>query len=178
MRLQPGGQLARPDTARDQRRPRSSSVRGASVAITGAWSEGRSSLRGALSMTQAPAGRRKRRRQQDVVDAQAAIEAEAHLPVIPPRVELGRLLEQAEGIGQAEVDKLAEGGALRFAAQDLVLPRHRVMHVAILRRDVVVAQQRQSREALQFAAQMVASAASQRSLYSYLSEPTSCPLGM
>jgi hypothetical protein len=128
---------------------------GARVASTGAWSEGPFQLARRLVDDAGAAGRRKRRRQQDMVDAQAAVEPEAHLPVVPPRVELGRLLEQAEGIDQAEFDKLAEGRALRFAAQDLVLPRRRVMHVAVLRRDVVIAEQGQLREALQFAAQMV-----------------------
>ena len=42
-----------------------------------------------------------RRREQDVVDAKAAIEAKAHLPVVPPRVAFRRLLEKAKGIGQA-----------------------------------------------------------------------------
>lgn len=50
------------------------------------------------------AGPGQRRRKQNVVDAQAAIEAEAHLPVIPPRVDLRRLFEQAEGIGQPQID--------------------------------------------------------------------------
>ena len=49
----------------------------------------------------------------DMVDAQATIEAKAHLPVIPPRVGLGRLFEQAECVGQAQVNHAAEGGALR-----------------------------------------------------------------
>src|SRR6185312_7605568 len=48
---------------------------------------------------------------QDMVDAQALVLAEREVAVIPPTPELGRLLQQAEGIVQAQAAQRAEVGA-------------------------------------------------------------------
>src|SRR4249920_769848 len=43
---------------------------------------------------------------QDVVDAQPLVLAERQVAVVPPAPALGRLLEQAEGVVQAQADEL------------------------------------------------------------------------
>src|ERR1700748_2321956 len=41
----------------------------------------------------------------DVIEAQALVLAEREIAVVPPAPELGRLIEQAEGVVQAEADQ-------------------------------------------------------------------------
>ncbi len=68
---------------------------------------------------------------QDVVDAQALVLAEGQVAVVPPAPGLGRLLEQAEGVGQAQLQQLLEMIALGHGAVDLVFRAHRVVHVGV-----------------------------------------------
>jgi hypothetical protein len=69
---------------------------------TGAWSLGRSFLRGSLVDAAGPDARPQGLADQDVVDAQALVLAEGQVAVVPPAPALGRLLEQPEGVVQAE----------------------------------------------------------------------------
>jgi hypothetical protein len=114
-----------------------------SVSTTGAWSLGRSFLRGSLSMAQA-ARAPQRLADQDVVDAQALVLAEGQVAVVPPAPALGRLLEEAEGVVQAQPSRL-EMRAFLGRAVDLPGPGHRVVDVAVFGRDVEVAHQHQLR---------------------------------
>ena len=75
---------------------------------------------------------------------------ESELAVVPPAVELGRLFEQAEAVGEAQGLQLSERGALGFAHQHLARPGDRVAHVAVFRGDVEVAQHGELGPARQF----------------------------
>ena len=82
---------------------------------------------------------------QHQVDAQALVLAEREVAVVPPGPRLRRLLEQAEGIDEAERDQLAEVIALLGGAVDLPGPRDGIVDVAVVGRDVEVAHQHQLR---------------------------------
>src|SRR5471032_1499700 len=61
-------------------------------------------------------------REQNMVDAQALVQAKAQLAVIPPAERFVRLLEQAEGVGQADVEQALQGGAFLVRHQYLAGP--------------------------------------------------------
>jgi hypothetical protein len=82
---------------------------------------------------------------QDVVDAQALVLAEGQVAVVPPAPALGRLLEQPEGIHQAQPEQGAGSAHAPRRAVDLAGPGDRVVDVAVLGRDVEVAHQHQLR---------------------------------
>lgn len=88
-----------------------------------------------------------------MVDAQPRVAAECHHPVVPPREGFLGLLEAAERIDEAEFDQLREVRALLRRHEVLAFPFRRIVHVAVFRRDVVVAEQRELRVALQLGAQ-------------------------
>nr|GFD59095.1 hypothetical protein [Tanacetum cinerariifolium] len=73
-------------------------------------------------------------RKQDVVDAQAAVAAEGHLAVVPPAVLLFRLVEQAEGVAEAQAVQRQQRLALGHRAVDLASPYFRIVDVAVFRR--------------------------------------------
>jgi len=116
-------------------------------------------VRGALQAARflvhhaAAAGRAQRRRHQQVVDAQAEVAAEGHHAVVPPRERALGLLEEAEGVDQAEVLQRAEGGAFGRRDVDLVFPVG--VGVAVFGGDVEVAGQHQVLVRLEFFAQPV-----------------------
>src|SRR5450830_504748 len=83
------------------------------------------------------------RRQEDVVDTHALVEAKAHLPVIPPTKQFFRLLEHAEGVGESHFLQMDEGGPFRFRHQILAYPGGGIMYIAVFWCNVVVTQQRQ-----------------------------------
>ncbi len=85
------------------------------------------------------AARGQRRRQQDVVDAQAVVLGECKLAIVPPAERRRRLVEQAKAVLEARGEKRAKRGALGVGAQHLPGPQRRVVHVAVFRRDVEVA---------------------------------------
>src|SRR5690606_33964441 len=78
-------------------------------------------------------------RAQNQVDAQTEVSPERAHAVIPPREGSLRLLEQPERVVQSEVEDPTERGALGGRAVDLALPRGGVVYVAVVRRDVEVA---------------------------------------
>ncbi len=80
-----------------------------------------------------------------MIDAQAAVAAKRHLAVIPPAVLLLGLLEQAEGVGQAQGDERLQRVALRHRKVDPAFPFGHVVHIARLGRDIVVAEDRELR---------------------------------
>src|SRR3990172_360805 len=82
---------------------------------------------------------RKFARQQDMVDAKAQVAAESIHSVVPPGKRLFRLVEQAKAVREAETEKPSERRALRLAAQHLARPGLRIMHIPVLRGDVVIA---------------------------------------
>src|SRR5690606_17758831 len=84
-------------------------------------------------------------------DAQAEVAAERGLAIVPPTVMAAFVLEQAETVGKAEIGDGLECSAFRWRAQDPIAPGHRVMDVAVVRRDVEVAQYHQARMPLQLA---------------------------
>ncbi|MNS46147.1 hypothetical protein D3C72_786320 [compost metagenome] len=88
-----------------------------------------------------------------MVDAQARVAAEAHHPVVPPGEHLLRLFEQAERIDEAHRDQRLEGVAFLGRDQVLALPLGRIVHVAVFRGDVEIAEQRQLGVARHFLAQ-------------------------
>ena len=93
------------------------------------------------------ARRGQRGRDQDVVDAQPPLLLEGEHAVVPPRVRALGLLEQPERVGQSQRDEAAERLLLGLAEQHLPGPLLRVVHVAILGRDVVVAEEHELRVA-------------------------------
>ena len=74
-----------------------------------------------------------------MVDAQALVQAEAQLAVIPPAERFFGLLEQAEGVRQADVEQALQGGPFLVRDQHLAGPGDGVVHVAVIGRDIVVA---------------------------------------
>src|SRR5690606_39736405 len=78
---------------------------------------------------------------QPEVDPQTGVAPEREHPVVPPGVRALGLLEVAKGIDEAGVDQGSKTLALGFGAVDLARPGGRVVHVAVLGRDVEVAQQ-------------------------------------
>ncbi len=76
-----------------------------------------------------------------MVDAQAEVLLEAEHAVIPPREGLFRLREETEAVGQAEAEQALEGSAFRLGTEDLAGPALRVVHIAVVGGDVVVAAQ-------------------------------------
>src|SRR6185437_4626585 len=92
---------------------------------------------------------------QDQVDAQAQVAAERALPVIPP-TEMSRVFhERAKRIDEAKIEDAAQRRALGFRAQHLSAPRFRIVHVAIVGRDIEIAQHDHLAVALQFHAQVL-----------------------
>src|SRR6185436_7307504 len=96
---------------------------------------------GALVDPCGPALRGELLRQQDEVDAQAPAALERIQAVIPPREFLLGLLEQPERIGEAGIEQLAERRALGRRDVNAAFPSLRVVHVAVLRRYVEVAEE-------------------------------------
>ena len=62
----------------------------------------------------------------------------------------GVVLEQPEAVGEAETKHPRQRLPFRRRAQDLLAPRRRIVHVAIVRRDVEVAEHDQPRRAREF----------------------------
>ena len=90
-----------------------------------------------------------------MVDAQALVQAEAQLAVVPPAERFFRLLEQAEGVRQADVEQALQGGAFLVRDQHLAGPGDRVVHVAVVGGDIVVAHDGQLRVLQRFFGQPV-----------------------
>ena len=130
-------------TRRSGTRPGRLIDQSASSTTTGAWSLGRSFLRGALSMLAGADARLQRLADEDVVDAQAWFLRNARFAVVPPAPALGRLLERREGVVQAE----SSGGKCCAppACSGSAWPRRRVVDVAVFRCDVEVTHQHQLR---------------------------------
>src|SRR3990172_2699137 len=84
-----------------------------------------------------------------MVDAQSQVALEAVHAVVPPTERFLGLIEQTEAVLEPELDQRPEDGPLRLAEQHLSFPGLWIMNVALLRRDVVVPQQNQSRMHLQ-----------------------------
>mmetsp|Transcript_5519 Transcript_5519/g.13313 ORF Transcript_5519/g.13313 Transcript_5519/m.13313 type:complete len:260 (+) Transcript_5519:2398-3177(+) len=80
---------------------------------------------------------------QDVVDAQALVLAEGQVAIVPPAPALGRLFEEAEGIGQPKAEKLLELRAFLGGAMDLAGPGDRIVDVTVFGGDVEVSHQHQ-----------------------------------
>src|SRR6185369_3717956 len=108
----------------------------------------------ALARGAVDAGRRAlfgaRPREQDVIDPQALVFLKAEHPVIPPREGLFRLVEEPEAVFQAQAAQALESGALGFGDQNAACPDQRVMNVAVVGGDVVVAAQGQTGMRRQF----------------------------
>jgi hypothetical protein len=123
------------------------------VAITGAWSDGRSSLRGALSITQI----RIRRRAAPTAGCGRCAGRDCGGSPSAGNPTRSRVLSGCSNSRKASARPRSRN--LRKAARSGSLQRiwsfqaGRVVHVAIVRGDVVVAEQREPRPALQFVAQ-------------------------
>ena len=74
-----------------------------------------------------------------MVDAQAPVFLKAQHPVVPPRIAFLGLLEQAKGIVQAQPQQRLEVVALFGGVVNAFCEPHRVVAVAVFRRDVEVA---------------------------------------
>src|SRR5512145_514912 len=92
---------------------------------------------------------------ENVVDPQTHVALELVHPVVPPGERLLGLIEQPEAVLQAEVEQAAKRRTFLLAAQDLACPELRVVHVAVLRRDVVVAEDDELRVSGELPAQPV-----------------------
>jgi hypothetical protein len=112
-----------------------------------------------------------------VVDAQPLVLAEGQVAVVPPAPALRRLLEQAEGVVQAQPDQAAEVLALLRRAVDLAGPGHGVVDVAVLGGDVEVAHQHQARVRGQLGAQPLAQRVQPAHLVGELVAVGAWPLG-
>src|SRR5688572_1510576 len=84
-----------------------------------------------------------RRRREHQVDAQAPVAAERVHPVVPPAPGILRLFEAAEQVGKAKRRDSPERLAFRGADVDRSFPLRRVVHVAVFRRDVEIADDQQ-----------------------------------
>src|SRR3954464_1570264 len=78
------------------------------------------------------------RRKQREVDAQTPAALEGLEPIVPPRELLLRLVESLLAIDEADVHHFAQRLARRCGDVDLAFPALRVVHVAVLGRDVHV----------------------------------------
>jgi len=97
----------------------------------------------------AAATRPQRVADQDQIDAQAAIAPERALPVIPPRIVSAILFEQPKAVVQAERVQARKCRAFWRRAQHLLVPQRGIVHVAVVRRDVEVAEHDHFWKALQ-----------------------------
>jgi len=77
----------------------------------------------------------------------AMVAAERQVAVVPPRPAFRRLLEEAKGIDQTDLEQLPEVRAFLGCAMDLTGPGNGVVDIAVFGCDVVVAQQHQVRVA-------------------------------
>jgi len=102
------------------------------------------------------AGFREFFRQQDVVYPQSHLPAEGVHAVVPPGKRSFRLLEQPERVFQPESGQGAKRFAFQLAEEHLAFPGGGIMHVAVLGRDVVIAEHRQPRVLRQFLLEPVA----------------------
>src|SRR5436305_3502178 len=86
-----------------------------------------------------------RARKQCEIDAQAPVALERAQPIVPPGVEPLGLWKQAERIREAGVEHRAQRAALGLGDMDLARPALGIVYVAVLRRDVHVAEDRELR---------------------------------
>ncbi len=91
------------------------------------------------------AARREGGREQDVVDAQTVVLRKRELPVVPPAERLLRLREHPEAVLHTEPEPVAEHLAFGVGAKHLAAPELGIVDVAVFRRDVEIAGDRERR---------------------------------
>ncbi len=91
-----------------------------------------------------------RGRGEDQVDAQARVATEGHHPVVPPRIRFLGLFEQPEAIREPGAQQRLQRRAFGRAHVYRTFPGFGVVHVAVFRRDVEIAQHDEVRMARPF----------------------------